>query len=231
MTQLNGKLDKMSKSDVNREITLKFLSAIDKIVKENLFEHITSENKVTEMFQKQHNYFSKIKNDPNRYVTLDMIAGIVNELGLNSNVFFVLNEKEEKKEKFFREGQPLNSTRSGNTNNISNSTIEHFVQGAIVNGDNNQGNISTTLKIINGLPAKDQKELKKYFAAITNQNEGLKDEVLDLKKTLAQHEKALKEKNAALKAKENELKTKETDLKEISRKYITLLEGQVSKKK
>ena len=128
------------------------------------------------------------------------------------------------KEKLIRESFVMNAGRSGNTNNISNSKIGQFIQGAIVNGDNNKGNINTTLKIINGLPAKDKKELKEYFASITDQNSGLQNEVGDLKKTLTRHEKAINEKN-------KELKEKEKQLSEMSQKYISLLENKAAGKK
>lgn len=217
MNQSNRKFEKSSNNEINREVTVKFLNVLEKIVKENVFPDITTESKLAALLEIKQSYISKIKGNPNRYVTLDMISGFVNELGINSNIFFLLNEKEAKKEKLIREGFTFNQGRSGNTNNISNSKLTNFVQGPVMNGDNYKGDIHTTLKILKGLSPKDRKEMKEYFESITNQNSGLKNEVTELKKTLAQHEKAMKAKNI-------ELKKKEEELAEMSRKYISLLE-------
>ena len=93
-----------------------------------------------------------------------------------------------------------------------------------INGNNNKGNINTTLKIIDGLPAKDCKEMKEYLNTIKNQNSGLQKEVVDFKKNLSRHEKAMNDKN-------KELKEKEKQLLEMSQKYISLLESRAVGKK
>lgn len=222
MKQLNRSLSEMSKNEINRLVTVNFLNAIEEIVGKRYYREVTNESELAAFLKINQSYISKLKSDENRYVTLDMILRIVNLLGANSNNFFLMNEAE--KDKIIREGFALNSSRSGNTNNISNSKIDKFIQGAIINGDNNKGNINTTLKIINGLPAKDKKELKEYFASITNQNSGLQNEVGNLKKTLSRCEKAINEKN-------KELREKEKQLMEISQKYIALLENNVVGKK
>lgn len=222
MKQVNRNLSDLSKNQLQRLVTINFLEIIEEIVGKRLYADITSEKELSDYIASNQSVISKLKTDDNRYVTLDMIAKVVNLLGANSNNIFVLDKSE--KEKLIREGFTFNQGRSGNTNNITNSKVSNFVQGAVINGDNYKGNINTTLKILNGLPAKDRKELKEYFESISNQNAGLKNEVGDLKKTLAQHEKAMKAKNI-------ELKTKEEALAEMSRKYISLLETKVTAKK
>lgn len=221
MKQVNRNLSDLSKNQLQRLVTVNFLEIIEEIVGKRLYADITSEKELSDYIASNQSVISKLKTDENRYVTLDMIAKVVNLLGANSNNIFVLGKSE--KEKLIREGFTFNQGRSGNTNNISNSKVSNFVQGAVINGDNYKGNINTTLKILNGLPAKDRKELKEYFESISNQNTGLKNEVGDLKKTLAQHEKAMKAKNL-------ELKNKEEALAEMSRKYISLLETKVKAK-
>lgn len=219
---MDRNLEKSVKNEVSREITEKFLELLDKIVTEGWIEGVASEAKLMAMLQIPQNYISKIKANPRRYVTIDMISSFVNELGVNSNILFVLNEKEAKKEKVIREGFTINQGRSGNTNNIGNNK-GNIVQGPVVNGDNHKGDINTTLKILKGLTPKDRREMKEYYESITNKNELLINQVGDLKKTLAQHEKAMKAKNI-------ELKKKEEELSELSKKYITLLETKVKAK-
>lgn len=219
---MDRNLEKSSKNEISREITVKFLDLLEKIVAEGWVEGISSEAKLMAMLQIKQNYISKIKANPRRYVTIDMISSFVNELGVNSNILFVLNEKEAKKEKVIREGFTINQGRSGNTNNISNNR-GNLVQGPVVNGDNHKGDINTTLKILKGLTPKDRREMKEYYESITNKNELLINQVGDLKKTLAQHEKAMKAKNI-------ELKKKEDEFSELSKKYITLLETKVKGK-
>ena len=220
---MDRNLEKSSKNEISREITVKFLDLLEKIVAEGWVEGISSEAKLMAMLQIKQNYISKIKANPRRYVTIDMISSFVNELGVNSNILFVLNEKEAKKEKVIREGFTINQGRSGNTNNIGNNK-GNIVQGPIVNGDNHKGDINTTLKILKGLTPKDRREMKEYYESIINKNELLINQVGDLKKTLAQHEKAMKAKNI-------ELKKKEEELSDLSKKYITLLETKVTAKK
>ena len=216
MKQVNRDLLEMNKNQLQRLVTVNFLAIVDEIVRKRLYVDITNEKELADFLAINQSVISKLKSDENRYVSLDMLARLVNILGANSNNVFVLDKAQ--KEKLIRESFVMNAGRSGNTNNISNSKIGQFIQGAIVNGDNNKGNINTTLKIINGLPAKDKKELKEYFASITNQNSGLQNEVGDLKKTLTRHEKAINEKN-------KELKEKDKQLFEMSQKYISLLEN------
>lgn len=222
MKQANRDLLEMNKNQLQRLVTVNFLSIVDEIVRKRLYVDITNEKELADFLAINQSVISKLKSDENRYVSLDMLARLVNILGANSNNVFVLDKGQ--KEKLIRESFVMNAGRSGNTNNISNSKIGQFIQGAIVNGDNNKGNINTTLKIINGLPAKDKREIKEYFASITNQNSGLQNEVGDLKKTLTRHEKAIKEKN-------DELKEKDKQLFEMSQKYISLLETKAGGKK
>ena len=222
MVQPNKNLDGLSKNELNRIVTVNFLNAFQEIVKNNVFKDIKTESELAAFLDIKQGYISKLKSDENRYVTLDMILRIVNILGANSNKFFLMSQTE--KEKLLRDGFKSSSIRKGHVTTITNSKVSNYIQGPVFNGDNHKGNITTTLKIIEGLPAKDKKELKEYFNSISEQNAGLQNVVADLKKTLARHEKALKEKNA-------QLEIKEKKLSEISQKYITLLEQQNSRKK
>lgn len=222
MNQSVKNLEKMSKNEINRLVTANFLNAVEEVVEKRYYRDVTNERELATFLNITQSSISKLKSDENRYVTLDMILRMVNLLGANSNNFFLMNEKE--KEKLIREGFIVHSGHSGHTNTISNSKVGHIVQGAIVNGNNNKGNINTTLKIIDGLPAKDRKEMKEYLNTIKNQNSGLQEEVVDLKKTIARYEKAMNEKN-------KELKEKEKQLHDMSQKYISLLESRAVEKK
>jgi plasmid maintenance system antidote protein VapI len=231
MKQANSIINEMSKNQLNRLVTMNFLEIVEEIVSKRLYTEITTESELASYIELNQAYISKLKSNENRYVSFDMMLRLVNILGANSNNFFLLKKSE--REQLIREGFTVNAGRSGNTNNISNSKIGKFIQGAIINGDNHKGDIHTTMKIINGLPNKQhRKEMKDFVEKVTNQNSGLKNEVGDLKKTLARHEKAIKEKNDELKEKNEELRAKEKQLFEVSQKYIALLEeGKVAEKK
>ncbi len=207
--------NKMEKLSVNRQVTLNFLKLIDEIIEKKLFNGFATERDLAAFIQLEQSYISKLKIDENRYVSLDMISRFVNLLGINSNNFFIKDELN--KEKVLRDNFTFESARSGNTNNITNSKIGHFVQGAVVNGNNNTGNVNTTLKIINGLPAKDQKEIKNYLTTIKNQNKGMSSEIEALKKIIDKHKR--------------EIDKKEKELSDLSKKYVSLLEKKVSGKK
>jgi DNA-binding Xre family transcriptional regulator len=224
MLQRNRALEKMSKNEISRVVTTNFLKTIEEIVRKGIYEDIKNESDLAVFTDISHSSISRLKTDENRYVTLEMILKIVNKVGANSNNLFVIDEKQ--KEELIRE-KFVDASRSGNTNNITNSKVKSFIQGPVINGDNYKGDINTYQRIINNIPVKYRKELKEALQSITAQNGSLNNQVKDLKKTLAQHERAIKAKDLELSKKEKELeelRRKESELNEIARKYILLLE-------
>jgi DNA-binding Xre family transcriptional regulator len=202
MKQLNRNVTEMTKNQIQRSVTTNFLKVVEELVAIRYAE-ITNEKELADYIEISQSLISKLKSDENRYVSLDMLARLVNILGANANSVFVLDKSS--KEKLIRDGFVVNAGRSGNTNNISNSKINNFLQGPVMNGDNHKGDINTTLKIINTLPAKDRKEVKQYFDSLTNQNTGLENKVEGLKKILDQHEKTIKKKDGLLEEKNKKL--------------------------
>jgi len=214
MNQSHTNVKEMSKNQLQRMVTENFLNTIDDIVNSGKYVDLQNEAAISKIIAKEQGYISKLKKDDKRYVSLEMITLLVNLLGANSNNIFLLEKSE--KEKLFREGVTANQVRKGNTNNISDNK-GNVVQGAIINGDNYKGNANTTLKIINGLPAKDRKEMKEYLASIQNQNSEQISEIEALKKIIDRHKE--------------EIDKKEKELSAMLKKYIGLLESHVGVKK
>lgn len=177
---------KVEKTEIKAMISKNFIGAMEKMSS----DAIGKNSQFSDSVKKDRSNFSKIKKGDGRYVTLDMVYEAVNILGLNANFIFV--EDGETKEEILREGVVNNSNVSGNNNTVLNGKNNNVVQG-----DNN-GRIYNAEKIVQGMPAKERKEMNKYMDNVAK-------EILDLKKTIAHYKKELREKDKKLMATQEEL--------------------------
>ncbi len=177
---------KVEKTEIKAMISKNFIGAMEKMSS----DAIGKNSQFSDSVKKDRSNFSKIKKGDGRYVTIDMVYEAVNILGLNANFIFV--EDGETKEEILREGVVNNSNVSGNNNTVLNGKNNNVVQG-----DNN-GRIYNAEKIVQGMPAKERKEMNKYMDNVAK-------EILDLKKTIAHYKKELREKDKKLMATQEEL--------------------------
>lgn len=190
MSQANKKI----KSLVSRN----FVDAMEEMSEEGI---VKNPRQFSQKIKKDQSNFSKIKSGEGRYVTLDIIYEAVNKLGLNANFVFVENGTT--KENLLRESVVTNNNNiSGNNNKVSN--VAPVIQGPVY------GDISVAEKIIQGMPAKERKEMKKYMSNVSNK-------IVELKKTIDFCEKELREKD-------KKLMEKDKRLMETQEKLIKLME-------
>ena len=190
-------LENLSDADIKSFITLNFLNALDEMSNKGI---VKNPRQFASIIMEDQSTISKLKLK-GRYVTLDIICKAVNLLGLNANHIFLVEETP--KEKLIREGVVINSEVSGDSNNVINGKNNTVIQG------NNNGNVYNAEKIIQGMPVKERKELKKYL-------DNMIQEMLDLKKMLAHCQK--------------ELSIKDKKLMETQEKLIKFMEIRQNKK-
>lgn len=175
----------VKKAEVKTLVSKNFVGAMDEMMMEGIGEQTLLSQKI----KKDRSNFHKIGRSPGRYATIDAIYEAVNSFGLNANFIFV--EDGPMKEKILREGVVNNNNNiKGNNNKVSN--ITPVFQAPVT------GNISVAEKIIQGMPAKERKEMKKYMDNVAN-------EILDLKKTADYYKRQLKEKEKQLQEKDKKL--------------------------
>ncbi len=177
---------KLEKTEIKARISKIFMGAMEKMSSEDLVDN----SKFSDSVKKDRSNFSKIKKGDGRYVTLDMVYEAVNVLGLNANFIFL--EDGETKEELLREGVINNSTVSGNNNTVLNGKNNNVVQG------DNHGRIYNAEKIVQGMPARERKEMNKYMDNVAK-------EILDFKKKITHYKKELKEKDKKLMDTQEEL--------------------------
>ncbi|MGE0566424.1 MAG: hypothetical protein AB7O73_00630 [Bacteroidia bacterium] len=200
---MKQEVKKSEKTEIKTLVSQNFVGAMEEMTEEGI---VKNSRQFSNKVKKDQSNFSKIKKGEGRYVTLDVIYEAVNNLGLNANFIFVENGTT--KEKLLREGVVTNNNNvSGNNNKISNITP---VFQAPVNG-----HVSVAEKIIQGMPAKDRKEMRKHF-------DNMASEILDLKKTVDFYKKQLK-------GKEKELKEKDKKLMDTQEKLIKVIMEQKQK--
>lgn len=216
MTQPTKNYIGLPKYELERRVTEKFLEAVKVFVMERYNKAIVNESELAKYLKLGRARFSQMRGEGNAFVTIEMVAKMVNELGLNANIIFVLDNDEREKEELIRDNVTINSSGSGVTNNVVNSKGNKFINGPVVNGTNS-GTINTAEKIIQGLPASVRKELKAELAKIQTQNLAMSGEIEVLKKSRDQYRK--------------DLNKKEKELEEMRVKYIALLEKTSGNKK
>lgn len=175
----------VKKAEVKTLVSKNFVGAMDEMMVEGIGEQTLLSQKI----KKDRSNFHKIGKSPGRYATIDAIYEAVNSFGLNANFIFV--EDGPVKEKLIREGVVNNNNNiKGNNNKVSN--ITPVFQAPVT------GNISVAEKIIQGMPPKERKEMKKYMDNVAN-------EILDLKKTADYYKKQLRDKEKQLQEKDKKL--------------------------
>lgn len=174
------------KNEVKTSISKNFVGAIEEMSLEGIVKNTPE---LAEKLKKDRSNFHKLGKDQGRYVTIDAIYEAVNGLGLNANFIFVENGPA--KEKLLRDSVVTNNNNvSGNKNKVSN--ITPVFQATV------SGNVSIAEKIVQGMPPKERKEMKKYMDNVAN-------EILDLKKTVDHYKKQLRDKEKELKEKDKRL--------------------------
>lgn len=174
------------KTEIKSLVSQNFVGAMEEMTDEGI---VKNSRQFSNRVKKDQSNFSKIKKGEGRYVTLDVIYEAVNNLGLNANFIFVKNGTT--KEKLLRDGVVTNNNNiSGNNNKVSN--ITPVFQAPV------SGNVSVAEKIVQGMPAKERKEMKKYMNNVTN-------EILELKKTVDYYKKQLRDKEKQLQEKDKKL--------------------------
>lgn len=175
----------VKKAEIKTLVSKNFVGAMGEMMVEGIGEQTLLSQKI----KKDRSNFHKIGKSPGRYATIDAIYEAVNSFGLNANFIFV--EDGPVKEKLLREGVVNNNNNiKGNNNKISN--ITPVFQAPVT------GNISVAEKIIQGMPPKERKEMKKYMDNVAN-------EILDLKKTADYYKKQLRDKEKQLQEKDKKL--------------------------
>lgn len=193
---------KSEKKGVKTFVSQNFVGAMEEMSAEGI---VKNSRQFSQQVKKDQSNFSKIKNGEGRYVTLDVIYEAVNNLGLNAN--FVFLEDGPKKENLLREGVVNNNnTISGNNNKVSN--ITPVIQAPVT------GNIHIAQRIVQGMPPKERREIKKHLDIVEN-------ELLDFKKTVDDYKRKLKEMD-------KRLIEKDKKLMEIQDKLIRVMERQQS---
>lgn len=177
-------VEKSEKSEIKTLVSQNFIGAMEEMAAEGI---VKNSRQLSAKIKSNQSNFSKIKKGEGRYITLDSIYEAVNELGLNANFIFV--EDGAKKEELLREGV-VNNIVSGNNNKVTN--VTPVFQGSVT------GNISVAEKIIQDMPPKARREMKKHM-------DGIKNELADLKKTLDDCKRQLREKEKELKEKDKKL--------------------------
>lgn len=175
------------KTEVKTLVSKNFVGAMEEMTLEGVGKN---EPILTEKVKKDRSNFHKIGKAPGRYATIDAIYEAVNGLGLNANFVFVENGPA--KEPLFREGVVTNNNTISGGKNHKISNVTPVFQGAV------SGNVSVAEKIIQGMPAKDRKEIRKHF-------DNMAHEILDLKKTVDYYKKQLRDKEKELKEKDKRL--------------------------
>ena len=179
-------IKKSEKSEIKTLVSKNFLGAMEVMEDEGIVKNF---RQFSLKVKKQQSDFSRIKNGEGRYITIDTIYEAVNSLGLNANFLFVENGP--KKESLLRDSVVTNNNNiSGDNNKVSN--ITPVFQGAV------SGNVSIAEKILQGMPPKERKEMKKYMDNVAN-------EILDLKKTADYYKKQLRDKEKQLQEKDKKL--------------------------
>ena len=89
-------------------------------------------------------------------------------------------------------------------------------------GEVKGGTISIAQKIIQGLPPKDRKEMKKYMENVAN-------EILGLKKTIDECNKKIKEKEKVIQGKDEVIKEKDKIIMETQGQLIKVVMEQKEK--
>lgn len=196
---------KSEKVEIKNLVSQNFVGAMDEMSEEGI---VKNSRQFSSKVKKDQSNFSKIKKGEGRYVTLDVIYEAVNNLGLNANFIFV--EDGPAKEKLLRDGVVNNNNNvSGSGNHVTNVT-------PVFQGEVKGGNISIAQKIIQGLPPKDRKEMKKYMENVAN-------EVLALKKTIDECNKKIKEKEKVIQGKDEVIKEKDKIIMETQGQLIKVV--------
>lgn len=208
------KISSWDRNLISKKVTEQFLSSVSQGIDQRAFGTIKTESGLAEQINYRRDALSKMKMAGNNFVTVDVIAKVVNDLNMDANLFFIFDEKS-KPGKLIRDTITINSSGSGITNNTVKSSKTKFIQVGAVNGNNNI--INNAEKIIQGLQPEVRAELNAAMAILQSQNTSNASRIDDLKKMNDQHvsEKAILQKK----------------LDEINKKYITLLEKKASGKK
>lgn len=173
------------KAEIKTLVSKNFVGAMD----EMMLEGIGKGSALSQKIKGDRSNFHKIGRAPGRYATIDTIYEAVNSFGLNANFIFL--EDGPSKEKLLRDTVVTNNNNfKGNNNKVSN--ITPVFQAPVT------GNVSVAEKIVQGMPAKERKEMKKYMSNVTN-------EILELKKTVDHYKKQLRDKEKQLQEKDKKL--------------------------
>ena len=175
------------KAEVKTLVSKNFVGAMEEMTLEGIGKN---EPIITEKVKKDRSNFHKIGKTPGRYATIDAIYEAVNGLGLNANFVFVENGPA--KEPLMREGVVTNNNNISGGKNHKISNITPVFQAQV------SGNVSIAEKIVQGMPAKERKEMKQYM-------NNVEKEIVDLKKTIDYYKKQLRDKEKELKEKDKRL--------------------------
>lgn len=188
---------KKSEVSIKRIVSEQFFRTVEHAIDSGLAKN---QRDFAMRIQEEQAEFSKIKNpDNNRYVDIELLYKAVNVLGLNAN--HILVEDGDKTEKLQRDSITINGGTAHGNNNI-------IMTGQAVS---NNGDVYYNVeKLIQSLPNKEKKIILEKIGKLEVQNNGLKSQLEELKKTIAHYEREIEKDKKLIETQEKVIRMMES---------------------